>query len=153
MRSMRATYQVKVAYHLEGNPRGNGCHLHGWGRGDRPDEGVLSEMAGRAGLGRVVSVDPARGNFGYGMKEVTALVEEDDVRVIKPRLQCYLDRNGGRLVNPSRGFWLDRNGNPTDLRGALGESARRHHGSSSAEPSVWVCCHRSEVEDYLAGRR
>lgn len=153
MRSMRDTYQVTVAWHLEENPRGMGCHLHGWGRGARPDEGVLSEMAGRAGLGQVVAVKSARGYYGYGMKEVTALVEEDDVRVIKPPLDRYLDRNGGRLVHASRGFWVDRNGRPTDLRGALRESARRHHGSSSGEPSAWVKCHRSKVNDVLGGRR
>lgn len=90
---------VQVAYAIEHNPTGAGCHVHGFMHGDPVDD-ILGLSLERAGLGtdhHLQDVTHA-GRLGYVMKQATHSQRS---------LDTYLEVNGGTLLRTSQAFWRD----------------------------------------------
>lgn len=128
---------IKVAWHVEANPRGTGAHVHCWSHGDPLTERDLRRCAVRAGMGHEVHVQRAYVPAGhppqliYGMKAV--LEGPLDPTRLSPTAELFLDLNGRRLVHQSRGFYRDHRGGPIGVRQAAAlafAGARTHRWDS-----------------------
>lgn len=122
-------------WHVEPNPKGTGHHVHGWQKGSYLPQALLSEVAEKAGCGRVTHVSRLRdvakaGTYGlkglaaagYGLKGVSDPAE-------------YLTNNGGRLSHHSRGFYLSPSGATIGVRLAEKLGVRALYGQDDEEHS------------------
>lgn len=112
----------KVAYGIEHNPAGTGCHVHGFMYGDPVDDilGIALEKA-RLGDHHLQEVTHA-GRLGYPMKQA---------QHSRRSLDSYLLVNGGTLLHTSQGFWRDGVGGAVlSRRDAMKVGWRRLHPPS-----------------------
>jgi hypothetical protein len=130
---------IEFCWHVEPNPKGTGHHVHAWEHGPFIPQKLLSEVADRQGMGRVVDVrkwKPVGGpdvtyglklaGVGYGLK----MMSGDDTEAF----DLYMRSNGERFVHSSRGYFRGSDGEHLSLR-----AARQEWSAACADdPGPWV---------------
>lgn len=123
-------------WHVEQNPKGTGHHIHAWQKGSYVPQRLLSELAVREGMGRIVHVSKLRNvskAAGYGLKGLSygmKGIDADDEGAL------YLGLNGRRLTHQSRGFFTTPQGEKLGVRGA--EKAATATDEPGKDPGPWV---------------
>jgi hypothetical protein len=118
----------EFSYHVEHPASHLSAHAHLWWWGDKPNERLLSEVAGRSHMGTyaragelyVPAESFSRPSFEYGLKDILWNRPAEPTSMW-PAAENYLRNNGNRLIHGTAGFYRDGN---EGLSG-LGEAMRR----------------------------
>jgi hypothetical protein len=103
----------------EPNPRGTGHHVHAYQRGPFVPQALLSEVAGRCGMGEVVDIRRLSAPAGhYALKGAGYAVKGAGS-------ESFLELNGHRITHASREFWrAGQGGGRLSVRQAEREALR-----------------------------
>ncbi len=124
-------------FHVEVDPNGQGQHhCHAWQKGDPIPKRVLTDLAVRAGAGKITHISRIRDTqqaSNYGLKGLQAARYGLKGTISDPAV--YLAANGGRLSHHSRRFYLSESGESIGVRQAERLGMAALHGAENGEHS------------------
>lgn len=131
-RLVRELCELHWVWSVEPNPRGTGHHVHAEQYGPFVPQRLLSAIADRTGMGRVVDVRRVAHRVDVSSRYLVKLAADAYgtklARGDMEQLATYLRANGGRqLVHASRGFWRGQDGRKLS---GVGEARKLAQGGS-----------------------